>query len=94
MFGGLGVVRRLLDVPLTGKSASSRPCVRAGEAKLRVRMREIMLLYAGLPILELFCFASSSSLIDCYVLYGFCVVFEIIVAIRMGLMSSCWFAWY
>ena len=56
--GGLGVVRRLLDVPLTGKSASSRPCVRAGEAKLRVRVREIMLLYAGLPILE-FLFPSS-----------------------------------
>ena len=51
-------MRRLLDVPLTGKSASSRPCVRAGEAKLRVRVREIMLLYAGLPIFEFSFFAA------------------------------------
>ena len=61
--GGLGVVHRLLDVPLTGKSASFRSCVRAGEAKLRVCVREIMLPYAGLPILELFS-SASPSLID------------------------------
>ena len=42
-----GVVRRPLDVPQNGKSDSFRSCVRAGEAKLRVCVREIMLLYAG-----------------------------------------------
>ena len=47
-------MRRLLDVPLTGKSASFRSCVRAGEAKLRVCVREIMFLYAGLSTLEFF----------------------------------------
>ena len=50
-----GVVRRPLDVPQSGKSASFRSCVRAGEAKLRVCVSEIMLLYAGLPILEFLC---------------------------------------
>ena len=36
----------------------------------------------------------AALLIDCYVLHRFCIFFEIIVAIRMGLMSSRWFAWY
>ena len=40
-------VRRPLDVPQNGKSASFRSCVRAGEAKLRVCVSGIMLLYAG-----------------------------------------------
>ena len=40
-------MRRPLDVPQNGKSDSFRSCVRAGEAKLRVCVREIMLLYAG-----------------------------------------------
>ena len=33
-------MRRLLDAPLTRKSASFRSCVRAGEAKLRERERD------------------------------------------------------
>ena len=66
-----GVVRRPLDVPQNGKSASFRSCVRAGEAKLRVCVREIMLLYAGLQILEFFCFAllrSSAYRLLCFTL--------------------------
>ena len=46
---GLCVV--LWTVPLNGKSASFRSCVRA---KLCVCVREIMLLYAGLAILKFF----------------------------------------
>ena len=68
-----GVVRRPLDVPQNGKSASFRSCVRAGEAKLRVCVREIMLLYAGLPILE-FSFASlrfAPPLMEHCILHGF-----------------------
>ena len=55
------VVRRPLDVPQHGKSASFLSCVRAGGAKLRVCVREIMLLYAGLPILEFLSSPSSPS---------------------------------
>ena len=69
-----GVCASFLDVPLTGKSASFRSCVRAGEAKLRVCVREIMLLYAGLPILESFSSSSPSSPSPSSSLMGHCVL--------------------
>ena len=63
---GLCVV--LWTFPLTGKLASFRSCVRA---KLCVCVREIMLLYAGLDILESSsCFASPPLMASC-VLHGF-----------------------
>ena len=51
MIGVWGLCVVLWTVPLNGKSASFRSCVRA---KLCVCVREIMLLYAGLAILKFF----------------------------------------
>ena len=82
-------MRRLLDAPLTGKSASSRPCVRAGEAKLRVRVREIMLLYAGRKVLEFSSSPSSPSppaLMGHCLLHGFYRFSQFLADVCMGLM--------
>ena len=84
-------MRRPLDVPQNGKSASFRSCVRAGEAKLRVCVREIMLLYAGLLILE-FLFSPSPpspSLIEHCFLHGFYQFSQFFVDICMGFMYLC-----
>ena len=87
-------MRQPCPSPINGKSASFRSCVRAGEAKLRVCVREIMLLYAGLSILEFLSSPPSSPssppspppVIEHCILHGFYQLSYFFVDICMGLM--------
>ena len=80
-------MRRPLDVPQNGKSASFRSCVRAGEAKLRVCVREIICFSVRWPSDSriLLRFASPSLMEHC-VLHWFYHFFSIIVGMCMGFM--------
>ena len=80
-------MRRPLDVPQNGKSASFRSCVRAGEAKLRVCVREIMLLYAGRKVLEFFFSPPAPpALMGHCLLHGFYRFSQFLADVCMGLM--------